>query len=279
VFGIIKRFSEDIDLVINRHELGFSDENDPAKQQGTNLRNRTIEKLKATCCEVIEKEFTPKLTTQMSSIIGNEGWTLGLATEAKEHDIVDFQYPKGISDAITEGYIKRIVRLELGCRGEQIPCEEATVTPYAAEVFPNEFSIPNAPVSVISAERTFWEKVTILHREYYRGTDGKPVTERVFRHYHDVVVISQHPRGESALTKNVQLLDAVREHKEHFFREAGARYDLAKKGTLRLAPPKGIRDALRNDYDGMREMYFGSEPDFDEVMTAIEKLEQSINGN
>ena len=42
-FGIIKRFSEDISSGINRHELGFNDETDPANQETTNLRNRTIE--------------------------------------------------------------------------------------------------------------------------------------------------------------------------------------------------------------------------------------------
>src|ERR1017187_6440914 len=70
VFGIIKRFSEDIDLVINRHELGFNDEHDPANQEGTNLRNRTIEELKARCDDVIANEFMPKLQAQITSLIG-----------------------------------------------------------------------------------------------------------------------------------------------------------------------------------------------------------------
>src|ERR1017187_878949 len=277
VFGIIKRFSEDIDLVINRHQLGFNAENDPANQPGTNLRNRTIEKLNATCFDVIAKEFTPMLEAQVASIIGSDGWTLGIDPDVPEPEIVEFQYPKGLPDTFIAGYIRRAVRLELGCRGEQIPCEEATVTPYAAEVNPGQFEIPHAPVSVISAERTFWEKVTILHREYYRAESGKQATERVFRHYDDVVLISRHQRGHSALTENFNLLSEVVAHKEHFFREGGARYDLAKKGTLRLAPGNSLEKALREDHERMREMYFGNEPDFDEVMDAIRELEKRIN--
>jgi len=121
-----------------------------------------------------------------------------------------------------------------------------------------------------------WAKATILHREYYRTEAGKPITERVFRHYHDVVVISKHPRGLRAL-KDLNLLEQVVEHKQHFFREGGARYELAKKGTLRLAPGARLKEALRSDYQKMREMYFGEEPDFDAVMTDLRKLEKAFN--
>jgi hypothetical protein len=276
-FGIIKRFSEDIDLVINRHELGFNDKTDPANQETTNLRNRTIEKLKKTCIDVIAKEFVPRLELQARLIIGDVGWALRIDPDATEPDTVEFQYPEGIPDSQLSGYIQRAVRLELGCRGDQIPCEEATVTPYAAEMNSTLFEIPVAPVFAISAERTFWEKATILHREYYRAEAGKNISERVFRHYDDLVVISRHARGHSAMTKHAPLLDEVVAHKQHFFREGTARYELAKRSTLRLAPSKILEDGLRKDYERMREMYFGSEPDFDEVMNAVRELEKKIN--
>jgi hypothetical protein len=278
-FGIIKRFSEDIDLVLNRHELGFNDETDPANQETTNLRNRTIDKLKATCFDVIAREFLPKLQSQMSLIIGTATWTLTIDANAPEPDTIEFQYPKGLPDSQVSSYIRRGVRLELGCRGDQIPCEEAIVKSYAAEVNPSLFDIPEAPVFVISPERTFWEKATILHREYYRAEAGKELTERVFRHYDDLVVISKHERGSSAMTKYLYLLDEVVAHKQHFFREGAAHYELARKNTLKLAPSKHLEEGLRKDYDKMKEMYFGSEPDFDAVMDAIRELEKKINKN
>jgi hypothetical protein len=105
---------------------------------------------------------------------------------------------------------------------------------------------------------------------------GKPVSERIFRHYHDVVVISKHPRGLRAL-RDPGLLEQVVVHKQHFFREGAAHYELAKKGTLRLSPSPLLEDALRRDYEKMREMYFGQEPDFDEVMKDIRVLEETFN--
>ena len=276
-FGIIKRFSEDIDLVINRHELGFNDENDPANQEATNLRNRTVEKLRTTCLKVIAEEFLPQLQAQVASIIGPKGWSLEIDDSASESDTLLFKYPEGLPNAQGSSYIRRVVRLELGCRGDQIPCEDATVKSYAAELNPDLFTIPEADVLVISPERTFWEKATILHREFYRFEAGRELNERVFRHYDDLVVISQHKRGMSAMTEYSYLLEEVVAHKQHFFREGTARYDLAKRKTLKLAPSKRLREDLRKDYDKMKEMYFGSEPDFDTVMGAIDELERRIN--
>jgi hypothetical protein len=142
---------------------------------------------------------------------------------------------------------------------------------------PSLFEIAEAPVHVISPERTFWEKATILHREYFRAEAGKEITERVFRHYDDLVVISRHARGHSAMTEHSHLLNEVVAHKQHFFREGAAHYELAKTGTLRLAPSEHLEQGLRKDYEKMREMYFGSEPNFDEVMDAIRELEKQIN--
>jgi nucleotidyltransferase AbiEii toxin of type IV toxin-antitoxin system len=275
-FGIIRRFSEDIDLVLNRHQLGFNDANDPANQEGTNLRDRTIEKLKSSCRKVIAEEFVPRLQEQIRSTIGDSGWTLEIDPNTPDGGTVDFKYPAGMPGSLAKGYIKRAVRLELGCRGDQMPCEGANVTAYAAEAFPDQFQVRDVHVNTISPERTFWEKATILHREYYRVEAGKPVSERIFRHYHDVVVISKHQRGLSAL-KNLALLEQVVAHKRHFFREAAAHYELAKRGTLRLAPSRKLEGALRRDYEKMREMYFGQEPDFDRVMSDIHELEEAFN--
>ena len=275
-FGIINRFSEDIDLVINRHELGFNDENDPANQQGTKLRDRTIEKLKSSCRNVIAKELVPSLEVQIRSIIGDRGWTLEIDPNAPDGDNVEFRYPAGTPRISATAYIQRAVRLELGCRGDQLPSEQAMITPYAAEAFPDQFQIQGVNINAIGPERTFWEKATILHREYYRAKAGKPVSERVFRHYHDVVVISKHPRGLAAL-KDLALLEQVAAHKQRFFREGGAHYELARKGTLRLAPGDALEGDLRRDYEKMREMYFGHEPDFDGVMNDIRELEVAFN--
>ena len=53
--------------------------------------------------------------------------------------------------------------------------------------------------------------------------------------------------------------------------------ELAKKGTLRLAPSPKLEGNLRKDYEKMREMYFGREPEFDAVMNDVRRLEETFN--
>ena len=276
VFGIITRFSEDIDLVINRHELGFDGDNDPANQKGTNLRKRTIERLRETCTTFVSDEFVPRLGARIRSVIGRNGWSLELDPTAPDHDALEFRYPMGVPDSLIPKGIRPSIRLELGCRGDQWPSEKGSLTSYAAETFPEQFTVQDARVTVLSAERTFWGKATILHREYYRSEAGKQVSERLFRHYDDIVVMSKHERGKSAL-RDLVLLEQIANHKQHFFREATASYDLARKGTLRLAPSRKLMQELKRDYEKTREMYFGKEPDFDTVMSEILELEKTIN--
>ena len=74
--------------------------------------------------------------------------------------------------------------------------------------------------------------------------------------------------------KDHSLLEQVVSHKQHFFREAAAHYDLAKRETLGLTPNPKFHDALKGDYERMREMYFGAVPDFDTVMNDIRELEK-----
>jgi hypothetical protein len=81
------------------------------------------------------------------------------------------------------------------------------------------------------------------------------------------------------MTDQAHLLEEVVRHKQHFFHEPTARYDLAKKPTLRLAPGKLLEEALREDYDKMKEMYFGDAPDFDEVMNTVRELEKTVNNS
>ena len=72
----------------------------------------------------------------------------------------------------------------MGARADHWPSETKTITPYVAEQFPQGFNDPSCEVKVLSAERTFWEKATILHAEFHRPAE-KPMPERFSRHYCD----------------------------------------------------------------------------------------------
>ncbi|HTF69380.1 MAG TPA: hypothetical protein VK638_42550, partial [Edaphobacter sp.] len=76
---------------------------------------------------------------------------------------------------------------------------------------------------------------------------------------------------------DLELLDQVVRHKQIFYASAWARYDLARVGSLRLAPPDNRIRLLQSDYRSMGAMIFGEPPDFNQVMTTLTDLEQEIN--
>ena len=125
-------------------------------------------------------------------------------------------------------------------------------------------------------ERTFWEKVTILHREAFRPED-RPFPSRYSRHYYDLYKMMKSPVKDNALADN-DLLERVVRFKDKFYRCPWARYDLAKCGTMKLLPPDYNTAKLRSDYDHMQNMLFGEKPTFNEIMNAMTQLEAEING-
>jgi len=63
-----------------------------------------------------------------------------------------------------------------------------------------------------------------------------------------------------------------------FFERTWGGYETAVLGTLHITAPDVRHAALRTDYAAMREMFFEAEPAFEDVLTELRKLEQSLNG-
>jgi hypothetical protein len=168
-----------------------------------------------------------------------------------------------------------MVRIEFGARGEQWPAETSDIKPYVAEMFPEVFSQPIVSVKNLAIERTYWEKITLLHAEHYREK-GKSPLPRLSRHYYDVYKLDQAGITNKAFSKK-DLLKAVVEHKKIYFSSAWASYDTAQLGSMKVLPnPERIRD-LKKDYGAMKEMFFGDSPDFDTLIESLGRLETRLN--
>jgi hypothetical protein len=174
-------------------------------------------------------------------------------------------------------YLNPVIRLEMGARSDDWPAEDFEIKPYAAEVFPNMFTVATScRVHALDAKRTFWEKATLLHAEYHRP-DDKPSRERLSRHYYDLYRLSQQAIGRQALTR-LDLHERVIKHKSFFFARSWAQYDQAKAGSFHLVPPGARMQELRSDYAQMKPMIFGDYPQWDEIIRGLQQLEERING-
>lgn len=276
VYGVIQRFSEDVDLSFDRKHLGYAGDRDPSNAPSRKKAEKLIEGLVADVERHIAEIFLPLLRETVAAQLGQRGETWDLFTDADPQTVI-FRYPPSLS-AGTYGdtaYINPVVRLELGACGDSWPAEQRQIRPYSAEEFPNIFRDPAVELTVLSAERTFWEKATLLHMECHREA-GKRTGERLSRHYYDLALLADSEHGERAL-RDLGLLENVAKHKKVFFPAAWARYEEARPGSLRLVPRDDQRKDLNADYAKMQPMIFDTPPDFADVLGRIATLEQRIN--
>ena len=280
VFGVIKRFSEDIDLSFDRSDLGFVRDADPLTAVTGKKRQKGLKALSDTCRKVIRETFLPELRATFSAVLDDthvQRWNLQLAEDDPDQQTLVFQYPGSMEPrpANEPAYIQPAVRLELGARSEHWPVIDAKITPFVAEDFPELFISPHGVVRALSAERTFWEKITALHAWHYAPAD-KRLGDRYSRHFYDIACMYETAVGKSAI-QDIKLLLKVVEHKKVFFASAWAHYDEARPGTLRLIPPDSRMVELRRDYQSMQEMIFDEPPTFAHVLDIIREVELAVN--
>lgn len=127
----------------------------------------------------------------------------------------------------------------------------------------------------MAADRTFWEKATILHQMAHLQPE-KSIPGRYSRHYCDLASMINGGAGDSA-GQNDELLAAVVAHKMLFYRSAWASYGTAVRGTLKLLPAEERTAELKRDLDTMREMFFDQPPVLDEVLATLSAWEDTFN--
>ena len=276
VFGVIKRFSEDIDLSVSPAFLGISEES--VEQAGSrNKRTERMKELEEACIERVRDRFLPELERIAREALGNpargKAW-MEFRVDATTHSPVAlFHYP--CTEPSGFEYLGRSVKMEFGSLTDQRPVGTHAVQPWVAEVFPKVLEDFRCELMALELERTFWEKATILHSEYHREK-AQPIRDRFSRHYSDMAALARHDVAKRALARN-DLRQRVANWKSRFFAASWARYDLAKPGTFHLAPPEFRLAELGKDYYAMRDMFLAEPPSFESVIKTVSDLEREIN--
>ncbi|QJW93231.1 nucleotidyl transferase AbiEii/AbiGii toxin family protein [Frigoriglobus tundricola] len=270
VFGVIERFSEDIDLSLSPEFLNL-----PEAGTSRNQANKWMARAEAACGDAVRNQIAPALEAAVADVLGKTdgAWFEFLTDPATNSPVLLFHYPSTQPPGFE--YLKRSVKLEFGSLTDQQPAGRHNVRPWVADVLPEAFPDWQCEVVALEVERSFWEKATILHTEYHRPT-GKPTPDRFSRHYADTAALAGHLAAQKAIDHG-ELRDRVVAWKGRFFGSSWASYDLAKPGTFRLVPPAERLSVLRRDYQAMRVMYLTEPAGFDEVVTVLTELEKRIN--
>lgn len=265
-WNLIQRFSEDIDLVLDREFLGFTGE----------LTKGDIRRLRRKSYQFITENFTEELKNKFAEL-GFKDLTVKYR-EVENHDqdplIIEIYYPPL---AEKDSYLKPAVLVEVGSRSLKEPFTPRTFGTIISEVFADRpFSDEPITIPVVNPERTFLEKIFLLHEEFQKDAD-KIRVERLSRHLYDIEKLSQTEYAKIAL-QDTDLYKTIVRHREKFTPISGIDYANHSPDKISFIPPDTIIKSWEQDYQAMTQnMFFGNYLTFDKLINRIAELQKRIN--
>lgn len=269
-YGVISRFSEDIDLTYDIRELipdlakGKANPMPPTRSQAGKW------------IDAVRKSLPGWIETEVVSLLQDQLKAHGLeAVLTQSADKLELEYQPLVSGS---GYVKPIVLMEFGARSSGEPAELRDVVCDAATVL-HQLQFPTARPRVMNPERTFWEKATAAH--VFCKQDGSGAA-RFARHWYDLARLHSAGIATTAIA-NIALAREVAEHKQWFFRETTSEgaIDLvaAVNGGLQLVPSDAAFSGLEADYAAMSAegLFFHTPEPFAQLMEQCGVIEREAN--
>ena len=264
-WDLIERFSEDIDLVIDRKHLGFEGE----------LSKTQVKKLRKASFAFINNDFYSDFNNELIKL-GVRNYELTIQ-ETKNTDtdplIIELHY-----ESLTEKieYLKPRVLIEVGARSLMEPVDNKAIISIVSNEFKElPFAEKEIKIPVVSPKRTFLEKIFLLHEEFQKETKLIRV-ERMSRHLYDLEKLMDTVHGIEALN-DVELYNTIVEHRKKFNAIRGINYDNHKPNLINIVPSSEIISNWERDYKTMQEsMFYGATLSFNELITRIKELNSRV---
>lgn len=256
-YGLIERFSEDVDLLV-----GF-----PAVEVSMGARERVLKGIRDAVIDHLGFD-----ATRIEAVTATKG--------VKRN--VRFHYREAAAGG--QALISSGVLLEMGCRGGTYPTQRHSIRSTATEHAVDDLGDASdtwdefaaVDVEVLAPERTLFEKLALLHDGVTRYPDeaARGRLLKAGRHIYDVARLLADPTVIAALeslgTDGVRrLCDDIESHSaaaEFSWspRPAGGYRDSA---LLQLTPL--CREVLESAYEVAMGLVYGARPSFDECLDTI----------
>ncbi|PZR31078.1 nucleotidyl transferase AbiEii/AbiGii toxin family protein [Caulobacter segnis] len=277
-FGLIRRFSEDIDVTVFRDDLGVPASVQDLQAMSGRQRRLMLDRIATAGAAYIQGDLRQALWALLTEMARRTGATLAdfaLDPDPTEPQTLLLTYP---TVTPPDGYVLNTVKIESGAKSALDPNSVRIIKPYVDDDTP-DLDLSVNGVVVVDATRTFWDKIVILHglrrwfdvRQELRGGG-----QRVSRHYYDVHQLMQTEVAGGALADQALGTDAIA-HARMFFNRPDFDLASAVAPTFALAPDGAMYDDLRRDYAQMALMIFGTPPAFEDVLASIVALEARLN--
>ncbi len=271
---LVDRFSEDIDITIDREYLGFS---------GTLSKTQISDKLRRATCSFVRETMQHDIAEQLhkNGIAKNKFQVNVDITHITTTDpeTININYDSVLTFSIDGGnglYVLPKVKVEVSGRSMNEPVNEVPLESMIDQVYPKApFAEPKFNVRAVLPERTFLEKLFLLHEEFAKPKDLIRV-ERMSRHIYDIGQMLKTPIVEKAI-HNEQLYRQVVEHRRKFIGLRGFDYDTLYPDSLNIVPPETIIEQWKADYENMRlHMIYGESVSFEELINNLRDLNDRI---
>ena len=268
-WNLIERFSEDIDIAINREYFGFGGELSK-KQIGNKLRRAS--------CTFTREILTAELKKQLLEFgIDESLFTIKVnitSITTTDPEIIEVHY-KSIFD--NADYIQNRVLIEVSGRSMKEPTEKVNINSIISQSYQTaEFADADFEINVVSPKRTFLEKAFLLHEEFYKPTSEIRI-DRMSRHIYDLEKLMDTQIAEEALA-DTELYNSIIEHRQKLIGLKDFDYSTLKPETLSFVPPTDILKEWEADYKRMQEsMIYGDSLPFEKLMERIEILNKRFS--
>ena len=267
-WNLIERFSEDIDIAINREYFGFVGDSFTIKQISKNLRK--------SACKFIRNNLQFDLARQMEAdgipadLFSVKMNITPITTVDPEKVFVEY---KSVFNA--SPYIKNTVVLEIGGRSMKEPLQKVEIRSFIDNHF-SQATFAEKPFesNVVVPERTFLEKVCLLHEEFSKPSEQVRV-ERMSRHIYDLARMIDTPIADNAL-KNKDLFQSIVAHRRMFIAMKGFNYDTLSPKRIKIIPPDSVIAKWEDDYNKMQTMIYGESLLFNDIIDKITQLNEKI---
>lgn len=258
IYGLIERFSEDVDLLIGFPDIGA----------GAGAKDRVL--------KAIRDRVGVHLGLPADKIAPEGNPTRGVKRNTRYH------YP--VFNYRPEGGISSGVLLEMGCRGGTFPVQTHPLQSMVSEHAINELGdtadtwaeFMAFDVEVLAPERTLFEKLAMLH-DAATNISEEPARLRLLRagrHVYDVHQLLNAQDVKQALVKagasGVQELCAdIHDHSVRAEFPCTPRPSDGYGASPLVNPPPECREVLEAAYRAAAPLIYGPRPTLDECLEAI----------
>lgn len=263
---LINRFSEDIDLALNREYLGFNG-GLLSKSQVKKLRKASFEFVTTTFYEALQKAFKEKGYLDVTFDFEDLG-------DGDQDPVAIFIYYPAVT--AHSNYVLPRVKVELGSRSLKDPFTNCKIVSFVGEQFSGRpFADKPITVPCVNPERTYLEKLFLLHEEFQKA-QNKIRVERLSRHLYDITKIYKSNHKPKAYNK--ELIDSIIEHRERFIGMQGVDYSTLYPPNLNSIPPEELTKTWENDYKTMQtNMIPEKSPSFKDLLETVKQANQEYN--